>query len=95
MILKQLGLAIGIPFGLVALVICFASGKSVYALYGMGLIGALLFFTWLFIVAIYRGRYEAEFVLDDKGALCQTQAKQAKKNRIVNDICLYHKSIIL
>ena len=83
-ILKQLGIAIGIPFGLVALVIGLASGKSVYALYGLGLIAALLFFTWLFIMAVYRGKYEAEFVLDDKGVLCRTQAKQAKKNRITN-----------
>ncbi len=42
-ILKQLWIAIGIPFGLVALVIGLASGKSVYALYGLGLIAALLF----------------------------------------------------
>ncbi len=83
-ILKQLGLAIGIPFGLVALVIGLSSGKSVYTLYGLGFIVALLFFTWLFIMAVYRGRYEAEFVLDDKGVLCRTQAKQAKKNRIIN-----------
>ena len=83
-ILKQLGIAIGIPFGLVALVIGLASGKSVYALYGLGLIATLLFFTWLFIMAVYRGKYEAEFVLDDKGVLCRTQAKQAKKNRVVN-----------
>lgn len=83
-ILKQLWIAIGIPFGLVALVIGLASGKSVYALYGLGLIATLLFFTWLFIMAVYRGKYEAEFVLDDKGVLCRTQAKQAKKNRVVN-----------
>jgi len=83
-ILKQLGLAIGIPFGLVALAIGLSSGKSVYTLYGLGFIVALLFFTWLFIMAVYRGRYEAEFVLDDKGVLCRTQAKQAKKNRIIN-----------
>jgi hypothetical protein len=83
-ILKQLGLAVGIPFGLNALVIGLTSGKSIYTLYGLGLIAALLFLTWLFIVAVYRGRYEAEFVLDDKGVLCRTQAKQAKKNRIIN-----------
>ena len=83
-ILKQLGLAIGIPFGLVALVIGLTSGKSVYTLYGLGLIAALLFFTWLFIMAVYRGKYETEFVLDQKGVLCRTQAKQAKKDRIVN-----------
>jgi len=70
----------GIPFGLVALVIGLASGKSVYALYGLGFITALL----LFIMAVYRGKYEAEFVLDDKGVLCRTQAKQSKKNRTVN-----------
>lgn len=85
-ILKQLGIAVGIPFGLVALVVGLASGKSVYKVYGLGLIGALLLFTWLFIMAVYRGKYEAEFVLDDKGALCRTQAKQAKKNRIVNTL---------
>ena len=83
-ILKQLGVAIGIPFGLIVLVIGLASGKSVYALYGLGLIGALLFLTWLFFLVVYRRKYEAEFVLDDKGVLCRTQAKQAKKNRIVN-----------
>ena len=85
-ILKQLGLAIGIPFGLVALVIGLTSGKSVYTLYGLGLIAALLFLTWLFIMAVYRGKYEAEFVLDGKGILCRTQAKQAKKNRVINTL---------
>lgn len=83
-IVKQLGIAVGIPFGLVALVIGLASGRSVYTLYGLGLIGVLLLFTWLFIMAVYRGKYEVEFILDDKGARCRTQEKQAKKNRIVN-----------
>lgn len=83
-ILRQLGIAIGIPFGLVALVVGFASGKSVYTLYGLGLIGALLLFTWFFVMAVYRGKYEAEFVLDQKGILCRARAKQAKKNRIIN-----------
>lgn len=83
-ILKQLGIAVGIPFSFVAVVIGLTSDGSVYSLYGLGLIAALLFFTWLFIMAIYRGKYEAEFVLDQKGALCRTQARQAKKNRIIN-----------
>lgn len=83
-ILKQLGIAIGIPFGITALVVGFTSGKSIYALYGLGLIGALLFFTWLFIMVTYRGKYEVEFELNDKGALCRTRKTQAKKNRIVN-----------
>ena len=85
-ILKQLGIAIGIPFGLLVLIIGCTSGKSVYALYALGLIAALLFFTWLLIMVIYRGKYEVEFVLDGKGVICRTQAKQAKKNRIVNGL---------
>lgn len=85
-ILKQLGLAIGIPFGLVVLVIGLASDKSVYTLYGLGLITVLLLLTWLFMMALYRGKYEVEFVLDEKGVLCRTQTKQAKKNRIVNTL---------
>lgn len=85
-ILKQLGLAIGIPFGLVALVIVLVSGRSLDTLYALGFIAALLILTWLFVMAAYRGKYEAEFVLDKKGALCRTQAKQAEKNRIINTL---------
>ena len=33
---------------------------------------------------VYRGKYEAEFVLDSEGALCRTQTKQAKKNCTIN-----------
>jgi len=71
-ILKQLGIAIGIPFGLLAVILVLVSGESVYLLYALGLIGALLFFTWLFIMTVYRGKYEAEFMLDDNGAYCRT-----------------------
>lgn len=85
-ILKQLGLAIGIPFGLLVIILTLISGKSVYTLYALGLIGALFFFTWFFIKLVYKGKYAAEFILDDKGALCRTQAKQAKTNRIVNTL---------
>ncbi len=46
-ILKQLGLAVGIPFGLVALVIVLVSGISRDTLYALGLMAALLILTWL------------------------------------------------
>ncbi|MBP6887883.1 MAG: hypothetical protein KBC20_07450 [Oscillospiraceae bacterium] len=85
-ILKQLGLAIGIPFGLVALAIVLVSGIRRDTLYALGLIAALLILTWLFIMVAYRGKYEAEFALDDKGVLCRTGAKQAKMRRIGNTL---------
>lgn len=87
-ILKQLGLAIGIPFGLVTLIIVLVSGKSRDTLYALGFIAALLILTGLLLMAAYRGKYEAEFALDRKGVLCRTQAKQAKKNRIVNALAV-------
>lgn len=47
---------------------------------------ALLILTWLFIMAVYSGKYEAEFVLEGKGILCRTGAKQARKNRVINTL---------
>lgn len=87
-ILKQLGFAIGIPFGLVALIIGFTSGRSIYTLYALGLIAALLILTWLLLMVLYRGRYKTEFMLDDNGVSCRTQAKQAKKTRIINALAV-------
>ncbi len=84
LILRQLGLAVGLPFGLIALIIGLTSGNRVYTLYALGLIAALLILSWLFILVVYRGKYEVDFALDDNGVLCQTQAKQAQKSRAVN-----------
>lgn len=88
LILKQLGIAVGIPFGIVAIIIGVTSGKSIYTLYALGLIFAVLLFTWLFILIFYKGKYEAEFVLNEKGVLCRTGPRQAKKNRIVNSLAV-------
>ncbi len=85
-ILKQLGLAIGLPFGLVIFIIALVSRGSRDGLYALGLIAALMILTWLFIMAVYRGKYEAEFILDQKGALCRTQMGQARKNRVINGL---------
>ena len=87
-ILKQLGAAIGIPFGLVVLVIVLISWSDRDTFYALGLIISLLILTWLFIIAVYRGKYEVEFILDQKGVLCRTQAKQTKKNRIINTLAV-------
>jgi hypothetical protein len=87
-ILKQLGLAIGVPFGLLILVLFLSSNdrNRIYALYAVGLIVALLVLTYLFIMLFHGGKYDAGFVLDDKGVLCYTQRRQAVKNSIVNGL---------
>lgn len=85
-IMRQLAVVVGIPFGLVAFVIGFSSGKSTDTLYALGLIVAMLVLSWLFVMMAYRGKYEAEFILSNKGVFCRWQAKQAKRNRVINTL---------
>lgn len=87
-ILKQLSLAIGIPFGLLFIVIGIISGFSIYTLYAFALITGVLILTWLLLIVLWGGKYKAEFILDHKGALCRTQTKQAKKNWITNSLTI-------
>ena len=83
-ILRQLALAVGIPFGLI-FVVMLASGASLADLrYPAILIGLLFFLTWLFIRIVWGGKYDAEFVIDGKGIRCRTAARQARRNRIIN-----------
>jgi len=87
-ILKQLGIAIGIPFGLL-LIFFFVISKPedrIYTLYAFGLIFLLFFLTYLFIMFLYKGKYSVSFILDDKGIQSFTQADMAKKNKIVNGL---------
>lgn len=86
LILKQLGLAIGLPFGIIAAVITLPSGRSVYTLYALLLISLLLFLAWLFVMLVYGGKYAVEYSADRGGVRCRTHAKQAKTNRIVNGL---------
>lgn len=87
-ILKQMVLAIGLPFGLVMLVILLTSKGSRDTPYALGLIVALLTLTFLFIMVVYRGRHEAEFVLDGNGVRYRTQARETKTNRLVNGLSI-------
>lgn len=85
-ILKQLGIAIGIPFGFVIAILLISSGRSKDTLYGVGLIILTLILTYLFIRIIYGGMYEAEFIVDEKGIQCISEQKQGRKNKIVNGL---------
>ncbi len=84
--LRQLAVALGLPFGLVALVTGLSSGTGTDTLYALSLIVGVFVLAWLLIMVAYQGKYEVEFVLDNNGALCRTGAKQAKKNRVINTL---------
>ena len=57
-IMKQLGFAIGIPFGLLILILIIAK-----AFYAIALIAVLFLFTYLFILAVWGGNYDVGFEL--------------------------------
>ncbi|MGD9949896.1 MAG: hypothetical protein AB7U29_15660 [Desulfobulbus sp.] len=85
-IVRQLCLAIGLPFGVLVVILCLMADDIRSLVYPLGLIGGLFFLTWVFIMLVWRGRYEVECILDTTGVRCRTQKSQAKKNLIINTL---------
>lgn len=86
-ILKDLGIALGIPFGLLIILLLVISGGDISSkgvLYPLMSIGILFLLSFLFIMALYGGRYAAGYVIDNRGILNYTQQSQRKKNTSVN-----------
>jgi len=79
LIRQQLGIAIGIPFGILGIVLVI-----VKAWYALMLIAALILLTALLIAAIWGGKYHAGFELSLTGVRNYTEKSQARKNRILN-----------
>lgn len=90
-IMRQIALAIGLPFGIIAVILLLttrngiANGDWIYALY---LVGALFILTFILIMAVYGGRYAAGFVVDGKGVLCYTQKRHARRSAIINRLAV-------
>ncbi|MFZ7104552.1 MAG: hypothetical protein ACOWWO_18110 [Peptococcaceae bacterium] len=76
LILKQIGIAIGLPFG--ALLLLLAAMRAYYALL---LIGMTLLLAFLLVLLLFRGTYDVRYTLDRKGVSCQTQERQKKRVR--------------
>ena len=85
-ILKQLGIAFGLPFGILIIILIAINQEIRYLAYFFVIIGLLFFLTYLAIMVLYRGRYDVGFVIDDKGVRCYTQKAQAKKNKTINSL---------
>ncbi len=89
LLLKQLGIVFGIPFGSLAVFIGVSSGKSVYTLYALGFIGTFLLLTFLLTTLVYGGRHKADFVLSEKKAFYKSELNQTKKSRIINNLTVF------
>lgn len=82
-ILKQLGIAIGIPFGILIIFLLL-----IKAFYAVGLIVLLFLITFLFIEIAWGGKYDVGFELDKTGIRNYTLKNQARKNRIINTLAV-------
>lgn len=83
-ILKDLGLAVGIPFGaLIAFIVIVSGGDILHtdAKYALLMIGLLFFLTWLLLMLVYRGKFLHGFHLDGRGVQFYTPPSQHKKNK--------------
>lgn len=89
-ILKQLGIAIGIPFGLLGLwLLAMAIKGDRGAGYGLLLLGATFLLTYLFLRLMYGGVYQVIFSLDEEGAHEEMQAGQRKISRWINGLACF------
>ncbi|OEF97378.1 hypothetical protein [Desulfuribacillus alkaliarsenatis] len=84
LILKQLVLAVGLPFIIVfaaLLVLAWKTNNFQDAKYAFGIIGLAFFLAVVLILVAYRDKYSVKFRIDRKGVYSLTQDKQAKTNR--------------
>ena len=75
-ILIQLGLAIGIPFGLLVVLLI-----SLGATEGLLLVGAALLLAFVLVLVVFRDTYDVAYTLTSREITCATQPAQQKRVR--------------
>lgn len=83
LILKQLGLAIGIPFGILAVFLIVIEAYN-----SLFLIGATFILALLLIAIVFRGTYDIRYVLNDTDISCFTQKAQEKRVKVFSTITI-------
>ena len=88
-ILKDMGLAIGLPFGVIIVIILLLSGGNISdAKYALLMIALLFILTVLLIIIVYGAKYAPGYIIDEHGITNYTQKTQLKKNRIINGLAI-------
>lgn len=80
-ILKQLFIAIGMPFGILIFIMLITK-----AYYGLLIIALTLLLTAVVVLLVYKGTYDIHFEINKKGILCNNQASQAKRVKTLSAI---------
>lgn len=91
-ILKDLGIALGIPFGILIIILLIVSDGDI-STNGIGypliFIGTFFLIAFFFIMIVYSGKYAAGYVIDRKGILNYTGENQSKKNKAINILLVF------
>ena len=74
LILKQLGIAIGIPFSALIIIMLF-----IEAYYGVLIVALTLLLTAILVLLIFKGTYDVHFEINPKGIQCNSLPQQAKR----------------
>ncbi|NLN88428.1 MAG: hypothetical protein GX133_12700, partial [Syntrophomonadaceae bacterium] len=83
-LLRQLGLAIGLPFGVMILILALTASEPPYFYYAMGLIGLLFLLSALVLVVVFCGTYDVDYSVSDQGITGRMQEGQAKRAGRIN-----------
>lgn len=90
-ILQELGITLGIPFGMLLIVLALSTGGSFFdnqtTIFAAVFFGLFLAVSFLFVLLVM-GRYPVSYVLDDSGISYTPQDKQEKRKRLVNTLAI-------
>ncbi len=75
-ILKQLGIAIGIPFGLLLVFLI-----AIKAWYGFLLVAVTLLLGYVFVYVVYGGKYSVNYVINENGIKMESEESHKKKSK--------------
>ncbi|MDP3385770.1 MAG: hypothetical protein Q8S24_00945 [Eubacteriales bacterium] len=91
LILKQMLIAIGIPFGAVILFLLFNAFRSGSkdAYYGIGLILLLFISGILLLMVAFGGQYAVAFEMDEKGITCRSQDRYRRKSKVIGFLTVF------
>ncbi|MCC6147498.1 MAG: hypothetical protein IT308_08020 [Anaerolineaceae bacterium] len=90
-ILQELGIALGIPFGMLLLVLALTTGGKFFAsstvVFAAGFFAVFMVVSFLFVLLVM-GHYPVNFVMDSRGITYSPQKRQENRNRLINTLTI-------
>ena len=91
-LLKEIGIAVGIPLILFTAFTFYISFSDLFGSdkkYAVGLSGIFIILTSLFLLAVYKGKYAPGFIVDNEGIINYSYINQFKTNPAINILIIF------